>query len=47
MKTGPKLNLIKKHGERGGGVGRVILQLCEAKSDKKKIGEGEAGGGGH
>ena len=34
VKTGPKLNLIKKiWGKRGGGGGeRVILQLCELSS---------------
>ena len=56
MKTGPKLNLIKKiWGKRGWG-GRVILQLCELSSKKilrkklnliKKIWGKEGGGGGH
>ena len=39
MKTGPKLNLIKKCGESGGGWGTVILQ-------KKFWGRGGGGGGG-
>ena len=58
MKTGPKLNLIKKiWGKRGWG-GRVTLQLCELSSKryltkklnliKKNLGEGGGGeGGGH
>ena len=55
MKTGPKLNLIKKiWGKRGWG-GRVILQLCELSSKKilrkklnliKKIWGKEGGGAG-
>ena len=51
MKRGPKLNLIKKFGERVGGGGNpttltVSSLVKEAKSDKKKFwGRGWGGGG--
>ena len=54
MKRGPKLNLMKKIGERGVGGNPTTLTVSslvsefnkEAKSDKKKLGKRVGGGGG-